>query len=196
MSARFALIASTLLLAVAALSTAGGCNSDKTESTDESVTELTEPANALSEELMVTLAQAKNFHHKADVHLKDAQLDSAVTSVEQILSIPFPKGAPEGQDVILDARARLAKLLVTSGKLEAAMKVTDEGIAAGSRESFFRANLHTVRGHVWQAMAQRADEVGDVASGKSARRSAVVEFDHSIQINRAVLARISGKPNQ
>lgn len=173
---------------------AAACDSGSERERPGQVTELTEPKDALSEDLMIALAQAKNFHHKADVHLRDAHIDLAIDAVSKILEIRFPAGAPEAEDVLLDARARLAKLLVSKGSIDRAMKVVDEGIAGASRDSFFLANLHTVRGEVWQARAVRADEAGKTDDAKRDRIEAIKSFDRSIQINKRLLDELVEEP--
>jgi tetratricopeptide (TPR) repeat protein len=176
------------VLAAAAIAiTCCSPESDESGGGETSVTELIDPRDALGEDLMVALAQAKNFHHKADVYLKDARLDDAIASVRQILAIRFPDNAPEAEDVILDARARLAKLLVTSGAIEEAMVVVDHGLRDASRDSFFVANLHTVRGEVWEARALRSDEAGENEAARASRHQAIEAFDRAIQINEALL---------
>lgn len=176
-----ALVASTVLLC---------CASDKEGGDDKPVTELTEPRDALRQDLMVALNQAKNFHHKADVYLKDARLDLAIESVKSVLEIPFPADSPEGEDVSLDARARLAKLLVTKGNVQEAMDVANTGIKGAKRESFFLANLYTARGEVWEARAVLAEEAKKPDDAKSLRLEAIKDFDRSIQINDALLKEL------
>lgn len=163
-----------------------------------SITELPEPSAgdlatpdgpAIDEPLMIALAQAKNFHHKADVYSSEGKFEQAIDSVQQILGIPFPVGVAEAEDVALDARARLAKLLVTIGKLDEAMATVDQGITTARRQSFFLANLYTARGEVYEAMANRLDDdAADEARAQAAqaRRSAIEAFDQSIAINRAL----------
>jgi hypothetical protein len=104
----------------------------------------TEPSEAIGEDLMLCLLQAKNFHHKARVLMSDGQVDEAIKAVREILSLQCPAGAPEAEDVRNDARALLAKLLLGQGKLDEAMQVVTEGIAQSQRESFFVANLWSV----------------------------------------------------
>jgi tetratricopeptide (TPR) repeat protein len=150
------------------------------------VTQLPEPGDAIGEHLMLALAQAKNFHHKAKVYMADGKLDDATTAVRQILAIEFPAGAPEGEDVRLDAHALLAKLHLAQGQLEPAMTTVDRGIAAATRDSFFLANLHTVRGEIFEAIAadfasDPSDQARDRA--KQAWQSAIDAYDASIQIN-------------
>src|SRR6185503_18124331 len=50
----------------------------------------------------------------------------AIGEVRQVLSLPFPRGAPEADDVRNDARALLAKLLVNQGQLDEAARTVDE----------------------------------------------------------------------
>src|SRR5690348_11604170 len=91
-----ALVMSAISITFVACSTGGG------EATPPSQTKTAEPTDVIDEELMVSLAQAKNFHRKAKVYMSDGNLAAATASVRQILSLRFPKGAPEADDVRLD----------------------------------------------------------------------------------------------
>ena len=152
------------------------------------VVELAEPENALSEELMVSLGQARNFHHKADLLLRSGKTEEAAAAVEAVLAIRFPPEAPETEDVILDTHARLAKLRILQGQLEGAMSLVDEGIALSTRDSFFLANLHTVRGEVFEATANAAEPNSEAA--KQATIDAISAFDASIKINEGLLEKL------
>jgi tetratricopeptide (TPR) repeat protein len=163
------------------------CSRPSNDNNRDRETEIPEARDALSEPLMIFLGQAKNYHNKADVYLKEGQVAEAIKAVESILTIEPPQDAAEVEDVVLDARARLAKLLVANGDIERAMKVVDEGLALAKRESFFVANLHTVRGEVFEARAAQSDDP-DVASQH--RRSAIEAFDKSIQLNTALQKRL------
>jgi hypothetical protein len=169
-----------LLLALAALV---GCAQD--DSRPRSETRLVEPENALSEELMLTLSQAKNFHHKADVLLDDGKVDDAAREIERVFTLPFPEGAPEAEDVLLDSYARLAKLRLGQDRLDEADALVDKGMSMKTRDSFFLANLYTVRGEIFEARAHAAE--GDVEAQNEAKRSAIEAFDHSIRINQGLL---------
>lgn len=148
-------------------------------------TKLTDPSDVIDDALMVSLAQAKNFHRKAKVYMSDGNLAAAISSVRAILSLQFPKGAPEAEDVRLDARALLAKLLVSQNQLDEAMRTVDEGLAQSQRESFFVANLYTVQGEIHEARAATADTEGEPAKARAIeeRRAAIASYDRSIQIN-------------
>jgi tetratricopeptide (TPR) repeat protein len=193
-------IAGVLMASIATV-TCVACSTESQPSPGVSVTKVPDPGDVIGEELMIALAQAKNFHHKAKVYMSDGNLADATASVRQILSLRFPAGAPEAEDVRLDARARLAKLLVSQGQLEEAMRTASEGLAQASRESFFVANLHTVQGEVHEARAaqleaaiektaddeQRKQLAKEVAAEK---RAAIAAYDRSIKINEALQKRL------
>lgn len=124
-----------------------------------SVTKLAEPEQVIDERLMICLNRAKNHHHIADVYVSDGNVDKAIAEVRKVLTVACPAGAPEAQDVQLDARARLAKLLLGRGGADDALQVVDEGIAAATRDSFFLANLYTVRGEVMEALGRKHEAI-------------------------------------
>jgi hypothetical protein len=149
-------------------------------------------AEIIDQELMIALSMAKNFHHKARVYMSDGKLVEATASVREILSLRFPAGAPEAEDVRNDARALLAKLLVGQGQIEEAMTVVTEGIAQSQRDSFFVANLYTVKGEVHQARAAALD-AGDPANKSridDEKRAAIVAYDKSNAINTVLQQRL------
>lgn len=190
-------------LALGALATAA-CSTDRDagsaartgEAPPRSATRLTDPADPdaselIGQDLLVALAQAKNFHHKAKVYMTDGNLPAATASVRQILSLAFPRGAPEADDVRNDARALLAKLLISQGQLDEAARTVAEGLAQSQRESFFVANLYTVQGEIHEARAQALDasDPGEAAV-RDERHAAIESYDHSIQINERLQKKL------
>ena len=164
------------LILLVTLVTACSCNShDEPPPT----TRTAEPSDAIDTNLMIALSKAKNFHHKAKVYMSDGNVADAIASVREILSLQFPAGAPEGEDVRNDARALLAKLLLGQGKLDEAMTVVTEGIAQSQRKSFFVANLYTVKGEIHEARAATlpADQQ------KDEKHKAIEAYDTSNQID-------------
>ena len=154
-----------------------------------SVTHVAEPTDVIGQDLMIALSQAKNFHHQAKVYISDGQTAKAIESVRAILSLKFPPGAPEAEDVRDDARALLAKLLVGQGQLDEAMTVVQEGIAGSQRESFFVATLYTVEGEIHEARAAQLDAAGDPDSKARAvdeKHAAIAAYDKSNQIDLAL----------
>ena len=169
-----------------------GCASDTPEER-KSVTKVPEPEDVLTEDLMIPLAQAKNYHHIADVYLKEGKTEEATLAIEQILSLKFPAGAPEAEDIINDARARLGKLYVMQSKLDEAMRTVQAGIDNATRESFFVANQHTVRGEILEARAIALDETNDDAA-KQSRRDAIEAFSKSNEIHERLLKQLVTEP--
>jgi uncharacterized membrane protein affecting hemolysin expression len=158
------------------------CAGDKPGS--QSVTEVADPSDVADQKLMVALAQAKNFHHKAKVYMSDGNLVAATASVRQVLSLDFPPNAAEAEDVRLDARALLAKLLVSQNQVDEAMKTVQEGLAQATRDSFFKANLYTVKGEIHEARASLYDaDAATKAKAAEEWRAAIQSYDNSIQID-------------
>jgi hypothetical protein len=157
------------------------CCSDRDDRPSErggSATQLAEPDSEIDQDLMVCLLQAKNFHHKAKVYMGDADLDDAIDAVRSILTIQCPD-APEAEDVRMDAEAMLAKLLLLQGKPEDAMKEVDGALGKKTRDSFFVANLFTVKGEIFEAEA--ADQA-DIEKQRALKRQALDAYDQSNQI--------------
>jgi tetratricopeptide (TPR) repeat protein len=148
----------------------------------------------LSQPLLAALAQARSYHHLADLHLANGAPERAVEALERLLAVPFPAGAPEGEDALLDARARLAKLHLAQGRPEAARRVVDEGLAGNPRESFFLANLYSVSGELAEARAHALDAV-DPEAARAERRAAILAHERSIQINERIQRRLTEERN-
>jgi tetratricopeptide (TPR) repeat protein len=151
-----------------------------------SVTRLPDPDDVIDEELMIGLGQAKNFHAKAKVYMSDGKVTEAIAAVRQILSLRFPPNSPEADDVRNDARALLGRLLVGQNQLDEAMRVVEEGLATVTRESFFVANLYTVKGEIHYARASQITDPNDPRAGVE-KRAAIEALDRSIQINDKLL---------
>lgn len=173
-----------LVILVTACSCTG--SSDKTE--PPPTTRTADPTEVIDQDLMIALSKAKNFHHKARVYMSDGKLAEATASVREIMSLKFPAGAPEAEDVRNDARALLAKLLVSQSQLDEAMRVVQEGIAQSQRESFFVANLYTVKGEIHEARAALLDpnDAAQKAKIVEEKHAAIDSYDKSNAINTAL----------
>ncbi len=183
------LMALFALCAVIAITGSLSCGGEK----DAPVTTRTaDPTEVIGEDLMIALSKAKNYHHKARVYMSDGKVAEAIASVRAILSLEFPAGAPEAEDVRNDARALLAKLLVGQNQIEEAMTVVTEGIAQSERESFFVANLYTVKGEIHEARATALDPADPNNKAKivEEKRAAIEAYDKSNQINTVLQQRL------
>jgi tetratricopeptide (TPR) repeat protein len=182
------LILAGILAAAGAYASCAPSDDDRDEAAPKKgrITEITQPGDALSEELMLALSMAKNLHHKADVYLAEMKSDEAAAALKQILAIRFPEGAAEREDVTLDARARLAKLLASQGKLDEALATADQGIKTATRRSFFLANLHAVRGEILEGRALQVED-SQPDQARTLRHDAIRSLDEAIQIEKALL---------
>lgn len=178
-----------LLLVVMLVTSFGfiACSSERA-SDPAPTTRTADPTEVIGEELMLALSMAKNFHHKARVYMSDGKLASATASVREILSLRFPPNAPEAEDVRNDARALLAKLLIAQNQIEEAMTVVTEGIASSQRESFFVANLYTVKGEIFEARAAALDKNDPANKSRidAEHHAAIEAYDRSNTINVAI----------
>jgi len=175
-------------LSVAALAVVAACSSEH----ESPVTRPADPSDVIDRDLMIALGQAKNLHRKAKIYMTDGNLPAATAAVRQVLSLPFPSGALEAEDVRNDARALLAKLLVSQGQIDEATRTVDEGLAQSQRESFFVANLYTVQGEIHEARAAAFLAAGDSgkASADEERRAAIASYDKSIKINERLQKKL------
>jgi len=146
-----------------------------------------EPARAVDERLLAALGLAQGYQHQADELAELGQRQEAIERVQKVLEIPFPRGAPEGEDVRLDAWGRLAELRLDEGDEPGAEAAIERGLGEARRVSYFKARLHAVRGRVLRARAARLREAGQDAESREASREAIQAFEQSIEINRQVL---------
>jgi hypothetical protein len=181
-----------LVIAITVITSLGAfvaCTGDRDS---KPTTRTAEPTDVIDQDLMIALSKAKNFHHKARVYMSDGKLVEAIAAVREILSQRFPAGAPEADDVRNDARALLAKLLIGQGQVDEAMTVVTEGLAQSQRESFFVANLYTVKGEVHEARANALDATDPANKSRIAdeKRAAIEAYDRSNQINTVLQQRL------
>jgi tetratricopeptide (TPR) repeat protein len=181
-------------LAVTSL-TACSCTGDRTDDRKPRVT-TPDPTDVIDQGLMIALSKAKNYHHKARVYMSDGKLAEAIASLREILSLKFPAGAPEAEDVRNDARALLAKLLVSQNQIDEAMRVVQEGIGQSQRESFFVANLYTVKGEIHEARAALLDPNDPTQKAKTVdeKHAAIDAYDKSNSINTVLQDKLMESP--
>lgn len=151
----------------------------------------TDEPRLVDERLLAALGLAQGYQHQADELEALGEREEALTKVRLVLEIPFPQGAPEGEDVRLDAWGRIAELQIALNDLEAAGETVGRGLRESSRISYFQARLHAVRGRILRARAERLREEGRDDEGRQLSREAIGAFERSIAINRQVLGMAS-----
>jgi len=143
----------------------------------------------IGDHLMAYLGIAKAYHAKARIYAIEGKLALATGSMRELLALEYPD-APEAEDVRNDARARLATWLVGQTRFDDAMAVVSEGISESKRESFFVANLYTIKGELHEARAE-ALVASDPVQVAAERRAALDAYDRSNQINSVRLRGLS-----
>lgn len=177
-----------LLIVVIAITGCGSCREPQKAKPN---IHTADPTEVIGDDLMIALSKAKNFYGKARVYKSEGKLVEAIASVREILSLKFPANAPEAEDVRNDARAMLAKLLVEQAQLEEAMSVVTEGIAQSTRESFFVANLYTVKGEIHEARADKLEkDAADKQKIVDEKHQAIEAYDKSNAINTELQRRL------
>jgi len=141
----------------------------------------------VDDQLLAALGLAQSYQHQADELIELGQRDAAIAKVRQVLEIPFPRGAPEREDVRLDAYGRLAELDLDGGDEAEAMRWIETGLSESTRTSYFKARLFAVRGRVLRARAASLRAEGRDEESRDVSRQAIEAFEQSIDINRQVL---------
>jgi tetratricopeptide (TPR) repeat protein len=149
----------------------------------------------LSAALMSRLAAARAYHHQADILLRDGQLEPAITKITAILALDLSSRWPESEEVRVDATARLAKLLLRAGRLKRARAVVDAELSKKPRESFYLANLHSVRGELLEAQVKKLDTAGKKQLAKQRAKEAIAAFEVTIRINKRLQAELLRRKN-
>lgn len=145
----------------------------------------------IDEHLMASLGQARALHHVADVQLAEGQVDEAIVALERVIAVDFPQGAPERDDVVVDAYGRIAKIQIGAERLDDAMRSVEKGLREGrERETFYVAALHTIVGEIHEARAHEAREANDAETARAEGRSAIEAYERSIAVNQKVLDRL------
>lgn len=146
------------------------------------------------EAMLLMLSEARALHRRADIHLLDGDVHAAIADIREVLAIRFPAGHADGEDSLLDAHARLARLHLSQGGEDAerqALAQVEAGRKLATRDSFFRANLESVAAEIYEARAKRQS---DPAAAKEARKEAVRALERAIAIDRHLLRTLLSLP--
>jgi hypothetical protein len=137
--------------------------------------------------LLAAIGMAQARMHEADELEDRGDRAAAIESAREVLDVPFPEGAPEREDVRLDAWGRIAELELARGDDAAAERATDEGLREVTRRGYFEARLYIVRGRIHRARAESFRAAGDEASARRESDAALEALERSIDINAEVL---------
>src|SRR5258705_9173466 len=106
---RAALAALALALAFF-VAVAVGCRQGSTIAGDDAGT-------PIDTDVMAFLSAARALHHQANVREDSNDIPGAIDSMQKLVKLPQPRSAPEIEEVLADAYARLAELRIKNKEL-------------------------------------------------------------------------------
>jgi tetratricopeptide (TPR) repeat protein len=162
------------------------CRSDATTAAGCPGSEWTSPP--VDEALMAFLSAARALHHEADVHERSGDPDGAIASLERLVALPAPH-AVEADEVLADARARLAELRLARGDVQGAAREVEAGLERVKGPTYFRGHLLEVEGIVEEKRASTLADAGRTEEAARARARAVAWLEEAVHVQEGVIER-------
>ena len=148
-----------------------------------------EPAGPpVDEALMAFLSAARALHHEADVRQSANDTAGAIASLERLVALPAPT-AVEVDEVIADARARLAELRLGQGDVDGADRDVHAGLQRVKGPTYFRGHLLEVEGLLEEARAGALADAGKSEEATRARAKAVDLLEEAVKVQERVIDR-------
>ena len=147
-------------------------------------------------ELMAFLSEARSLHHQADIKEDAGDLPGAISAIDRLVNAQRPhpdRPAPEVEEVLADAYARLAELRLKKGDLAPAGDAITRGLEHAPGSTYFRGHLLEVQGLVEKARSAELADAGKPGEAQKAREHAIQVLDEAIKIQADVIQRSLGK---
>jgi hypothetical protein len=147
-------------------------------------------------EIMAFLSEARALHHAANIEEESGDVAGAIDSMERLVAArrPHPdRTAPEVEEVLADAYARLAELRLKKGELDPAARAVKSGLEHVAPATYFRGHLVEVQGLVEEARAAQLADAGNLAEAARAREHAIQLLEEVVKIQDQVIQRSLGK---
>lgn len=158
--------------------------------------EAVEDGTPVDTQIMAFLSEARALHHRANLAEESGDLNGAIASMERLVaaSRPHPeRKAPEVEEVLADALARLAELRLRKGDLEGAATAVKTGLEHVAEPTYFRGHLIEVQGLIEEARAAQLADAGDAAAAGRARERAIQLLEEVVKIQDQVIKHSLGK---
>ena len=146
------------------------------------------PGPPVDEALMAFLSAARALHHEADVRQSTNDTAGAIGSLERLVALPAP-AAVEVDEVVADARARLAELRLGQGDVDGADRDVQAGLQRVKGPTYFRGHLLEVEGLLEEARAAALTDAGLPAEATRARAKAVDLLEEAVKVQERVIER-------
>lgn len=148
-------------------------------------------AQVVDTELMAFLSEARALHHQANLNEDSGDLPGATASMQRLVSArrPHDGQAPEVQEVLADAYARLAELHLRQSALGPAADAVKTGLAHAPEPTYFRGHLVEVQGLIEEARAAELADAGKPQEATVAREKAIQLLEDVVKIQDQVIKR-------
>jgi hypothetical protein len=149
-------------------------------------------APAVDTEIMAFLSEARALHHQANIAEESGDLTGAAHAVERLVAAPRPhpaRKAPEVEEVLADAYARLAELRLRKGDLGPAAAAVRSGLDHVEGATYIRGHLVEVQGLIEEARAAQLADAGNAAEATRARVHAIELLEEVVKIQDQVIRR-------
>jgi len=151
---------------------------------------------AVDTQIMAFLSEARALHHQANIKEEAGDVPGAIAAMERLVvtSRPHPeRKAPEVEEVLADAYARLAELRLRKGDLDPAATAVKGGLEHVTEPTYFRGHLVEVQGLIEEARAAQLADAGNTAEAARAREHAIQLLEEVVKIQDQVIKSSLGK---
>jgi hypothetical protein len=151
-----------------------------------------EPAGSpIDERVMAFLSAARALHHEADMKERGGDVDAALGALQRLVALKAPR-APESDEVLADAYARLAELRLGKNDVPGADRDVRQGLDHAAGPTYFRGHLLEVEGLIEEKRAGTLSDAGSVREAAEARARAVSLLEEAVHVQEQVIARALG----
>jgi hypothetical protein len=163
----------------------GACRNDAKNCVDTD-------AAAIDTPLLAYLSAARALHHQANIKEDSNDLPGAIASLEQLVATKPPRQAPEVEEVLADAYARMAELRIRTKDTAGALRDVDLGLAHAKEPTYFRGHLLDVQAIALEEQAKTLDAQGKKDDAQAARARALAISQEVVKIQLQVIDRALG----
>jgi hypothetical protein len=143
-------------------------------------------------ELMAFLSEARALHHQANLKENANDVAGAIGAMDRLVVArrPHPeRPAPEVEEVLADAYARLAELQLKKGDHDAAAGAIARGLEHAPGTTYFRGHLFEVHGLVESGRSAQLADAGKPVEAARATDRAMQLLEDAIKIQDQVIQR-------
>lgn len=177
-----------VLVLAAAVGAAGAVVACRTDATVSGCPSAEPAAPPIDAPVMAFLSAARALHHEADIRERSDDAAGAIAALEKLVALPAPR-AVEVDEVLADARARLAELRLARGDVAGAEKDVQAGLQHVVGPTYFRGHLLEVEGRVQEQRAAALADAGRADEAAKAKAHAVTLLEEAVQVQEQVIDR-------